>query len=210
MDVSGKICMLDDDRMFLKLYRHFLESKGYQVFTTDNAYKFLLYGREILPDVMFLDINMPRINGWEVLEKINTDEVLKEIPIAILSVNQDEDLAEAKGVSHFLYKPLAIEEVIELLESYCVGGKDHDLLLIEDYEPLFRGMKERLRRRNYSCFCTNSAKGAKKYLKKNKPKKICVKMSDERFEPVRAELAEQELVRVNNLQEIENIVAQIK
>ena len=202
--------MLDDDRMFLKLYRHFLESKGYQVFTTDNAYQFLLYGREIVPDVMFLDINMPRVNGWEVLEKINSDELLKEVPIAVLSVNQDEDLAGARGVSHFLYKPLAIEEVFELLESYCVGGRNHDLLLIEDYEPLFNGLKEKLKKLNRTCFCTNNVKGAKRYLKKNKPKKICVRMSRERFLPVQDELAGQELFRVDNLQEIENIVAQIK
>lgn len=210
MDINGKVCMLDDDRMFLKIYRHFMEAKGYQVFTTDNAYKFLLYGHEIVPDVMFLDINMPRINGWEVLSKINADNRLREIPIVILSVNQDEDLAEAKGVAHFLYKPLAIEEAAELLESYCLGGKDHDLLLVEEYEPLFNGLKQKLQKQKHSCFCTHSISGAKKYLKKNKPKKICVRMSEELFNHAREELPGQEMTRVDNLQEIENIVAQIK
>ena len=63
MSGAGKIFMLDDDQIFLELYQHFLESKGYQVFTTDNAYKYLMYGRELQPDVLFLDINMPMLNG---------------------------------------------------------------------------------------------------------------------------------------------------
>lgn len=63
MSKAGKVFMLDDDRIFLELYRNLLSDRGFDVFTTNNAYKFLLYGRELVPDVMFLDINMPRMNG---------------------------------------------------------------------------------------------------------------------------------------------------
>lgn len=53
MSKAGKVFMLDDDRIFLELYRNLLSDRGFDVFTTNNAYKFLLYGRELVPDVMF-------------------------------------------------------------------------------------------------------------------------------------------------------------
>ena len=70
MDKLGKVFMLDDDFILLDMYRSLLESHGFDVFTTDNAYKFILYAREIHPDIFILDINMPVMNGWEVVLRL--------------------------------------------------------------------------------------------------------------------------------------------
>lgn len=199
MSEAGKIFMLDDDRIFLELYQHFLESKGYQVFTTDNAYKYLMYGRELQPDVLFLDINMPLLNGWEVLQQISEDKVLSEIPTVMLSVNQDEDLAALKGVAHFLYKPLAVEPMLEIVESYVTGGKDHEILLLEDYQPLLPGREPLTRKR---CFSTHTVKAAKKYLQKNKPQKIAVRYNPENFEQARRDLEREDAVRVDSWEDV--------
>lgn len=199
MSEAGKIFMLDDDRIFLELYQHFLESKGYQVFTTDNAYKYLMYGRELQPDVLFLDINMPLLNGWEVLQQISEDKILSEIPAVMLSVNQDEDLAALKGVAHFLYKPLAVEPMLEIVESYVSGGKDHEILLLEDYQPLLPGREPLTRKR---CFSTHTVKAAKKYLQKNKPQKIAVHYNPENFEQTRRDLERDDAVRVDSWEDV--------
>lgn len=199
MSEAGKIFMLDDDRIFLELYQHFLESKGYQVFTTDNAYKYLMYGRELQPDVLFLDINMPLLNGWEVLQQISEDKILSEIPAVMLSVNQDEDLAALKGVAHFLYKPLAVEPMLEIVESYVSGGKDHEILLLEDYQPLLPGREPLTRKR---CFSTHTVKAAKKYLQKNKPQKIAVRYNPENFEQARRDLEREDAVRVDSWEDV--------
>ena len=174
MSKAGKVFMLDDDRIFLELYRDLLSDRGFDVFTTNNAYKFLLYGRELVPDVMFLDINMPRMNGWEVLRRIASDDIMQDIPVVMLSAEAEEDLASARGVAHFLYKPVAVEAMMDILESYCHGNKNHDVLLIEEYEPLFNDIYERISRKR-SCFATHNLKAAKKYLKKtNLRKSVCV------------------------------------
>lgn len=195
--------MLDDDRIFLELYQNLLESKGYDVFTTDNAYKFLMYGREIVPDMMFLDVNMPRMNGWEVLRRVVNDSVMQEIPVAMLTVNQDEDLAHAKGVAHVLYKPLAIDTMMDMLGSYCQGGRNHDLLLIDEYEPVFNTFWKAVRQKQCSCFYSHNFKAAKKYLQKNNPKKICVRYSQERYDKVKDQLPKDKTRRVDSLAEIE-------
>lgn len=199
MSETGTIFMLDDDRIFLELYQHFLESKGYGVFTTDNAYQYIMYGRELNPDIMFLDINMPMLNGWEVLRQISQDEILSEIPAVMLSVNQDEDLAALKGVAHFLYKPLAVEPLLEIVESYVRGGKNHEILLVEDYQPLLPGRDPLIEKK---CFATHTVKAAKKYLQKNTPQKIAVRFTPEKFEQARRDLDRDDAVRVDSWEEV--------
>lgn len=199
MSSSGKIFMLDDDKLFLDLYQHFLEANGYDVFTTDNAYKFLMYGREIKPDVMFLDINMPQLNGWEVLSQINNDTVLQNIPVVMLSVNQDEDLAAIKGVAHFLFKPPAFELLADIVESYGRGGQTHDLLLLEDYEPMFQDQQPEAGK----LFITHSPNAAKKYLEKNQPKKIAIKYNPEKFEDIRKQLGREDAIRIDDLHDLD-------
>ena len=76
MDKLGKVFMLDDDFILLDMYRSLLESHGFDVFTTDNAYKFILYAREIHPDIFILDINMPVMNGWEVVLRLKRENDL--------------------------------------------------------------------------------------------------------------------------------------
>lgn len=206
MSELGKVFLLDDDRIFLDLYQNFLEAKGYNVFATDNAYKFLLYGHEINPDVIFLDVNMPQMNGWEVLQRIVNDSVMQDTPVVMLTVNHDEDLGTAKGVAHFVYKPLEIEMMNDILESYCVGNRNHDVLLLEDYEPMFNTAVETVKKHNRSCFLTHSLKAAKKYLQKNQPKKICVRYNPEKFEEARQELPADNLFRIDSLADFEKIL----
>lgn len=206
MSMPGRIFMLDDDKIFLDLYQNLLEAKGYDVFATDNAYKFLMYSRELHPDIMFLDLNMPEMNGWDVLAEIADDTLLSEIPVAMLTVSSDEDLATVKGAAHFLHKPVDFQHMSDILESYCQGEKNHDFLLIQDYEPLFTQMVGLLTSRNRSCFSTHSVKAAKKYLKKNKPKKIAVKLSDEAFQNTKEYLGVEDIVQVTGLQDLEKLL----
>mgnify|MGYP000768211546 CR=1 FL=1 len=197
MGEHGKVFILDDDKVFLEFYRLLLTAKGYGVFTSDNAYQFLRYAKEVLPDVMFLDVNMSKMNGWEVLFEIVNDERTKEIPIVMLTVSPDEDLAAAKGVAHFMHKPLDLLQMEDILESYIVGGRNHDVLLLEDYEPLFSGWKKAFEKKRQSCFRTHSLTAAQKYLEKNQPKKIAVRYSRERFEDMQKQFPKLSLCRLS-------------
>ena len=94
--------------------------------------------------------------------------------------------------------------MMDILESYCHGNKNHDVLLIEEYEPLFNDIYERISRKR-SCFATHNLKAAKKYLKKNQPKKICVRCTPERFEKAGNELGREDIYRVENASDIENL-----
>src|SRR5574344_1616713 len=135
MEKSGRVFMLDDDMIVLNLYHDLLESQGYDVFTTNNAYKFLLYAKEIIPDVLVLDINMPEVTGWEIVRRISKENKLKDIPVIVFTVETDKALADVKGVTHLLNKPVDNEYLFEIIDTYCMGNKNHDILLIHQYNP---------------------------------------------------------------------------
>jgi two-component system response regulator len=73
-----------------------------------------------LPDIILLDLNMPRMNGHEFVKKIKVDDRLKKIPIVILTTSKsDEDIIKSytQGVSCYLTKPLGLAEFQKVVEA---------------------------------------------------------------------------------------------
>ena len=76
------------------------------------------------PNLIFLDLNMPRIDGREALAKIKSDPQLNDIPILILTTSRDErdiELTKQAGASSFLSKPEVFEDLTDMLSKFCVA-----------------------------------------------------------------------------------------
>lgn len=210
MEQLGKALMLDEDKVFLKLYRHFLEHKGYHIFTTDNPYKFILYGREINPEVVFMDSNLPQRNEWEILKRICAEPWMQTVPVVLMSADSLSDGQTMEGVSNVLEKKNALEKIIELLDAYCRGGQNHDIFIITDYSPTLEQELIHLKNRSRRYFVAHDLKGSQKYLSKNKPRKIAVRYSPERFDSFKSKLPETSVYRVDTMPEIERLAEDIK
>ena len=76
------------------------------------------------PDLIFLDLNMPRIDGREALVIIKSDQQLRDIPILILTTSREKrDIALTKqaGASSFLSKPEVFADLSDMLEKFCTA-----------------------------------------------------------------------------------------
>lgn len=74
-----------------------------------------------LPGLILLDLNMPRMNGGEVLKKIKTDEKLKNIPVIVLTTSKsEEDIISSYnlGVNSFITKPVGFQELVKVLSVF--------------------------------------------------------------------------------------------
>lgn len=209
-DKHGGVFLLDDDVLFLKIYKELFEAKGYEIFVTDSVKQFLQAGRQKLPDIMLIDVNLPHTSGWDVLRQISQDAVLQQIPTVVLSVCQDYDLAHIKGAAHFINKPVSPEILDDILRSYYIGGLHHDLLLLEEYEPLFHTFTENITKKYGNCFITHNIFAAKRYLQKNNPKKIGVHYNRKKFAEVENEFPREKVVLIDSVNEIEEILKSIK
>jgi len=90
-----KILIIEDDPFLLNMYSTKFEMEDFEVISADNGEDGLKKIKNINPDIVLLDILMPKMNGFEVLEHIqkNDDEKIKKIPIILLTnLNQREDI----------------------------------------------------------------------------------------------------------------------
>jgi CheY-like chemotaxis protein len=103
----ANILLIDDDSVLLKLYSTRLEADGHRVVTATNGEIALQQLITYKPDVIVLDLLMPKMNGFEFLEEMSKDPVMKAIPkIVFSSVSKAEQVArlENLGITHALNK----------------------------------------------------------------------------------------------------------
>jgi len=78
------------------------------------------YGQQPLPDLVLLDLNMPKMDGREVLRLIKTDDKLKHIPVVILTTSgAEKDIAQAYGLhaNCYITKPVELDQFMEIVKS---------------------------------------------------------------------------------------------
>jgi twitching motility two-component system response regulator PilH len=124
------VIVLADDEPFIQLaYKEGLERAGYTIFGCDNGADALAKVKDVKPDLVMLDLMMPRMNGFEVLKKIKSDPKLKNTHVVILSnlsQPQDEKEAAEEGAIDFLVKSdYSMEQVIEKVSGWVESIKGH-------------------------------------------------------------------------------------
>jgi CheY-like chemotaxis protein len=107
------VLVVDDDYDIREALSDVLASEGYSVVTAADGGEALDRLRDgIRPDVMLLDLMMPRVSGVEVIDALRKDESLRQIPVVVCSANRGygpDDL----GVHDVLRKPVSVEELLE-------------------------------------------------------------------------------------------------
>ena len=87
-----RICIVDDDSDILIMYRRRFEQEGYEVSVAADGEAGLALVRSTHPDVIILDIHMPKMDGVSVLGELNQDPELADIPVVILSNNNSDQM----------------------------------------------------------------------------------------------------------------------
>ena len=123
-----KILLVEDDEVLASVYRARLEMEGFEVEEVHDGEKALSVAINFRPDLILLDIMMPKINGFDVLDILkNTPETMnmRIIMLTALSQEADRDRAEKLGVDDYLVKSqVVIADVIERVKHHL--GMDDD------------------------------------------------------------------------------------
>lgn len=118
----SKILIADDDPFLIKIYSTYLSQDGHQVYTCTDGQSALETAIKNVPDVIVLDIMLPRMNGLDVLEELKNHKDTKNIPVVCLSnliSDDDQKLAIEYGASEFVIKArLTPNEIIEIIQKY--------------------------------------------------------------------------------------------
>ncbi len=123
--MAAHILMIEDDKEMVMLGRLILEKEGYHVFSAYNGVDGLKILEEHSDDIdlILLDIMLPGMYGWEILEEIKTNETTKYIPVIMLTARHNmEDEAEtdkyAEMFSEYIVKPFVVRELLDKIALY--------------------------------------------------------------------------------------------
>ena len=115
-----KILVVDDSNTNIVLLESLLERNGYTVFTALSGRQGLDSMRNMLPDLIILDLKMPDLGGFEFMEVLRENGDWMDIPVVILSAVSDSDSIRKAldlGAADYLTKPLDPDKVIKLAEN---------------------------------------------------------------------------------------------
>ena len=132
IDESVKILVVDDEPRNVKILQIHLQSRGYTVLTAGDGDEALQIVTDENPDIILLDINMPKVDGFEVVKSVRADEKTAFIPIIMITALRDTQENRIKaldsGADDFIEKPFNSFEVLARIKSLLRIKVYHDTL----------------------------------------------------------------------------------
>lgn len=128
------ILLVDDDPAIRKILSQSLEMEGFVIYQASNGEEALEAIDSTIPDLVILDVMMPKMNGFEVLKNVRASPKTEDLPVVMLTArSSQEDVWEGwrEGVDYYMTKPFDIEELLRFVERIFTEpseGPSADLL----------------------------------------------------------------------------------
>lgn len=120
-----RVLIVDDEPSIAKVLRKQMEVAGFDVTVAVDGLDGLTKAREAIPELIILDVMLPKMNGYEVCAALKQDEALRKIPILMLtakSQRQDQEEGLKHGADAFLTKPFQLDELLAKARTLLGGA----------------------------------------------------------------------------------------
>jgi two-component system, cell cycle response regulator DivK len=115
------VLLVEDNEDNLVVYRTILEHVGYRVLEARDGEEGVARARADLPDLILMDISIPKIDGWEATQRLKSDDLTSAIPIIALTAHaleEDRQKATQAGCDGYLAKPVEPRRVVQEVERF--------------------------------------------------------------------------------------------
>jgi CheY-like chemotaxis protein/two-component sensor histidine kinase len=140
------VLIVEDDADFAQWLLDVTHEHGFKGIVTSRGNSALSLVREFSPAAITLDISLPDITGWQVLNRLKSDLNTRHIPVFVISGNEEPENALRQGALRFLTKPIQYSDVQEMFAKArtMTAAKEKKLLVIEDDETQRNSIRELL------------------------------------------------------------------
>ncbi|MCP4541769.1 MAG: response regulator [Chloroflexi bacterium] len=114
------ILVIDDNEGLVVLLSDYLSGHACQVMAATNGQEGLRLAQELLPDTIILDVMMPEMDGWEILQRLRTNPQTANVPVIVCSVINNPELAYSLRASLSLTKPISRDDILNALRQLGV------------------------------------------------------------------------------------------
>ncbi len=121
------ILIVDDSPTIRKLVTMTLEKYGHQVFSATNGLDALTKLKEVVPDLILSDINMPHMDGYQLCKMIRGNSVTRSVPVIMLSGKDgifDKLRGRMVGATAYITKPFEIDSLLQLIDMHCQQAQE--------------------------------------------------------------------------------------
>ena len=132
LDARQYVLVVDDEATARDLLTRHLNKEGFSVLTAGNGRDALDMIKAHRPIAVLLDVMMPELDGWHVLRSIKNDPELRDIPVIMQTVLDEEHFAYALGASSYLKKPVRRSELSDALTATASGRSSPEVLIVDD------------------------------------------------------------------------------
>ena len=118
--IKPKILIIEDDEQSRYMLTFLLESSNYKVIQSVNGHDGIAKAKNLKPDAIILDIQLPEMNGYDVAKALKKNDELKNIPIVVVTsfaMNGDKNKAFEAGAEGYIAKPIDPDTFISQIES---------------------------------------------------------------------------------------------
>jgi signal transduction histidine kinase/DNA-binding response OmpR family regulator/HAMP domain-containing protein len=145
---GSEVLVIDDDPQARQLIARHLQREGFAPILASSGSEGLALARERRPAVITLDVIMPGMDGWSVLNELQSDPALAQIPVVMLTLVADVQRGYALGASAFVQKPIDASRLVEAVRAVAPGGRAGRVLIVDDDDATRRLMCRHLQQQD--------------------------------------------------------------
>jgi|GEM_PF-629360 len=129
------ILVTEDNPLHMKIFALNLTFKGYRVLEAENGLKGVEMAQKEIPDLMLVDLTLPKLEGWEMIRQLRAGPETSGIPVIVVSARRPQDEeheARALKIDHYVSKPFNPEHLMDLVDQTvskkrsAPGGQNRD------------------------------------------------------------------------------------
>lgn len=120
-EVVKTVLLVEDNEDNLLVYRTILEHVGYRVIEARDGEEGIESAHSAHPDIILMDISIPKVDGWEATRRLKSDDATRDIPIVALTahaLDEDREKALLAGCDGYLAKPVEPRRVVEEVRRF--------------------------------------------------------------------------------------------
>ncbi len=170
--IKGTVLVIDDDPTARDLVERLLVKEGFRAETASSGAEGLEMARRLRPTVITLDVMMPQMDGWTVLEKLKNDPDLCDIPVVMLTIADNRNLGFTLGASDYLTKPVERDRLSLVLNKYACDKPPCLVMIVDDDPEACRRVRHLLERENWRLIEAANGRQALELLNNHKPQLI--------------------------------------
>ena len=126
------VLVIDDDPAVHNVLSATLGKEGYRLLHAGDGVEALDLMRKEQPDVVTVDVMMPKMDGWSLLGAMKSDPALEHIPAIMLTIVDDRSLGYSLGASEYMTKPINRKRLVALIQKFAREAADGSVLIVDD------------------------------------------------------------------------------